>query len=106
MSDTRLREVLQGQLDDLKARGLYQRERLIHSPQGTAIAVNAREVITFCANNYLTLANPPAVVAAALEGLSRYGYGLSSVRFICGTQELHRELECDIARFHGKDDAI
>ncbi len=106
MSDTRLREVLQGQLDDLKARGLYKRERLIQSPQGTAITVNGREVVNFCANNYLGLANHPAVAAAARDGLDRYGYGLSSVRFICGTQELHRELERDIARFHGKDDAI
>jgi glycine C-acetyltransferase len=106
MSDTRLRQLLRSQLDDLQAKGLYKRERLLQSPQGTAITVNGREVVNFCANNYLGLANHPDVVAAAHEGLKRYGYGLSSVRFICGTQELHRELEQTIARFHGKDDAI
>jgi glycine C-acetyltransferase len=106
MSDTRLRQVLRTQLDDLKAKGLYKRERLIQSPQGTAITVNGREVVNFCANNYLGLANHPEIVAAAHEGLKRHGYGLSSVRFICGTQELHRNLEQTIARFHGKGDAI
>src|SRR5438067_4392180 len=106
MSDTRLRELLRTQVDDLKSKGLYKRERLIQSPQGTAITVNGREVINFCANNYLGLANHPAIVEAAHEGLRKHGYGLSSVRFICGTQELHRDLERTIARFHGKDDAI
>ncbi len=106
MSDTRLCDVLRAQLDDLKAKGLYKRERLIQSPQGTAITVNGKEVVNFCANNYLGLANHPQIVAAAREGLDRYGYGLSSVRFICGTQDLHRDLEQTIAKFHGKDDAI
>jgi glycine C-acetyltransferase len=106
MSDTRLREVLQSQLDDIRSRGLYKRERLLQGPQGAAIRVAGREVINFCANNYLGLASHPAVVEAAHEGLRRYGYGLSSVRFICGTQDLHRELETALARFLGKDDAI
>jgi glycine C-acetyltransferase len=106
MSDTRLREILRNQLDDLKGKGLYKRERLIQSPQGTAIIVNGREVVNFCANNYLGLANHPEIVAAARAGLEKNGYGLSSVRFICGTQELHRDLEGTIAKFHGKDDAI
>lgn len=106
MSDTKLRQVLREQLDDIKSKGLEKRERLIQSPQGTAITVNGRQVVNFCANNYLGLANHPAVVEAAHEGLRKHGYGLSSVRFICGTQELHRELERTIARFHGKDDAI
>jgi glycine C-acetyltransferase len=106
MSDTLLRDLLRSQLDDLKAKGLYKRERLIQSPQGTAITVNGREVVNFCANNYLGLANHPDIVAAARDGLTKYGYGLSSVRFICGTQELHRDLEGTIAKFHGKDDAI
>jgi glycine C-acetyltransferase len=106
MSDTRLRELLRNQLDDLKAKGLYKRERQIQSPQGTAITVNDHEVVNFCANNYLGLANHPEIVAAAREGLAEYGYGLSSVRFICGTQDLHRDLEQTIAKFHGKDDAI
>ena len=68
--------------------------------------MNGTEVINFCANNYLGLANHPAVVEAAQEGLRRYGYGLASVRFICGTQDLHKQLEGAIARFLGKDDAI
>src|SRR5262245_59535177 len=106
MSDNKLRQVFRGQLDDLKSKGLEKRERLIQSPQGTAITVNGRQVINFCANNYLGLANHPAIVDAAHEGLNKHGYGLSSVRFICGTQELHRDLERSIARFHGKDDAI
>jgi glycine C-acetyltransferase len=106
MSDTRLREALNKQLEDIRGRGLYKRERLLQGPQGAAIRVNDREVINFCANNYLGLANHPAVVEAAHEGLKRYGYGLSSVRFICGTQELHKQLETAIARFLQKDDAI
>jgi glycine C-acetyltransferase len=106
MSDANLRRILTTSLDDLRAKGLYKRERLIESPQGTAIRVNGRDVINFCANNYLGLANHPEVVAAAHEGLKLHGYGLSSVRFICGTQTLHRELEQTIARFHGKADAI
>jgi glycine C-acetyltransferase len=106
MSDTQLREVLRPQLDDLRARGLYKSERLLQGPQGSAIRVGGREVINFCANNYLGLANHPALVEAAHEGLRRYGYGLASVRFICGTQELHKDLERRIADFLGKDDAI
>src|SRR5882762_7745677 len=106
MSDLALRELLRTQLDDLKAKGLYKRERYLQGPQGSAIRVGDREVINFCANNYLGLANHPAIVEAAYEGLRRYGYGLASVRFICGTQDLHRQLEGAIARFLGKDDAI
>ncbi|HLJ94191.1 MAG TPA: glycine C-acetyltransferase [Gemmataceae bacterium] len=106
MSDTQLRQSLRSQLDDLRARGLYKQERLLQSPQASAIRVGQREVINFCANNYLGLANHPAVLAAAEEGLRGYGYGLASVRFICGTQELHKQLEEAIARFLGKGDAI
>jgi glycine C-acetyltransferase len=106
MSDTLLRQQLQTQLDDLRSQGLYKRERLLQGPQGAAIAVADREVVNFCANNYLGLANHSAVVEAAHEGLRRFGYGLASVRFICGTQELHKQLERAIARFFGKDDAI
>ena len=106
MSDNHLRQALRQQLDELRAGGLYKRERLLQSPQGSAIRVAQREVINFCANNYLGLANHPAVVEAAHEGLRHYGYGLASVRFICGTQELHKELEGAIARFLGKDAAI
>jgi glycine C-acetyltransferase len=106
MSDTHLRKNVQLQLDDLRTRGLYKRERFLQGPQGSAIRVAGREVINFCANNYLGLANHPSVVEAAHEGLRRYGYGLASVRFICGTLDLHKELETALARFFQKDDAI
>src|SRR5579859_1015820 len=106
MSDEHLVEALRPQLDDLRARGLYKRERQLEGPQDAAIHVGGREVINFCANNYLGLANHPAIVEAAHEGLRRFGYGMASVRFICGTQTLHKQLESSIARFLGKDDAI
>src|SRR5262245_3050236 len=106
MSDTHLLQVLGPQLEDRRAKGLYKRERQIQTPQGADVRVGGREVINFCANNYLGLANHPAIVEAAQEGLHRYGYGMASVRFICGTQDLHKQLEAAIARFFGKDDAI
>ena len=106
MSDVHLRNVLRPMLDDLRTKGLYKNERQIQGPQGSAIRVGGREVINFCANNYLGLANHPAIVEAAHEGLRRYGYGLASVRFICGTQDLHKNLEGAIARFFGKEDAV
>jgi glycine C-acetyltransferase len=106
MSDLKLRDHLRTQLDQLKQTGLYKRERLIQTAQGAAIKVGGREVINFCANNYLGLANHPEIVEAAHDGLKEWGYGLSSVRFICGTQDLHRQLEVAIARHFGKEDAI
>jgi glycine C-acetyltransferase len=106
MSDTHLLQVLRPQLDDIRAKGLYKRERQLEGPQGAAVRVGGREVINFCANNYLGLANHPAIVEAAHEGLRQYGYGVASVRFICGTQDLHKRLEAEIARFLKKDDAI
>lgn len=106
MADTALRQVLRDQLADIEKQGLTKRERQIESPQGTTIKVNGKSVINFCANNYLGLANHPEVVEAAHEGLRQFGYGLSSVRFICGTQTLHRDLEKAIGKFHGKPDAI
>jgi glycine C-acetyltransferase len=106
MSDQHLRDSLRTQLDDLRGRGLFKRERQLQGPQGSAIKVADHEVINFCANNYLGLANHPAIVEAAHEGLRRYGYGLSSVRFICGTQDQHKQLEGKLARFFGKEDAI
>jgi glycine C-acetyltransferase len=106
MNDARLVAHFRHELDNLRTHGLYKRERLIQTPQGSAIRVGGREVINFCANNYLGLANHPAIVEAAHEGLRRYGYGLSSVRFICGTQDLHKQLEGEIAKFFGKEDAI
>jgi glycine C-acetyltransferase len=102
----RLLSHLQEALGSIRASGLYKQERLLESPQGAEIVVGGRKVINFCANNYLGLANHPAILAAAEEGLKRYGYGLSSVRFICGTQTVHKELEAAIAAFLGKDDAI
>jgi glycine C-acetyltransferase len=106
MSDTALRQSLQAQLDDIQARGLFKRERQIQGPQGSAIAVGGRKVINFCANNYLGLASDPAIIEAAGRGLRTHGYGMASVRFICGTQDIHKGLETAIARFLGKDDAI
>src|SRR6478672_9390309 len=97
---------LRTQLDDLKAKGLYKAERRITSPQRSGITVNGQEVINFCANNYLGLANHPDIVNAALEGLKAWGYGLSSVRFICGTQDIHKRCEQQIAKFFGKGDSI
>lgn len=106
MSDRHLLQVIRPQLDDLRTRGLYKRERLLEGAQEAEIQVNGRQVINFCANNYLGLANHPDIVAAAHEGLRRFGYGMASVRFICGTQTLHKQLESAVARFFGKDDAI
>jgi glycine C-acetyltransferase len=106
MSDTHLLRVLRPRLDDLRAQGLYKRERQLEGPQGAAICVAGREVLNFCANNYLGLANHPAIVEAAHEGLRQFGYGMASVRFICGTQDLHKRLEAGVAGFLRKDDAI
>jgi glycine C-acetyltransferase len=96
--------------DELKAieqQGLYKRERVITTPQGVEIATRkAGEVLNFCANNYLGLANHPALVQAAVEALHSHGFGMASVRFICGTQDLHKQLERAIAGFIGTEDAI
>jgi len=99
-------EHLRGALAAIEADGLTKRERLIESPQGGRIRVAGLEMVNLCANNYLGLADHPEVVAAARAALDRYGFGMASVRFICGTQTLHRELEHAIARHLGKDDAI
>jgi glycine C-acetyltransferase len=104
-SDT-INTFFRSQLDELKAKGLYKAERRIESPQRSGIRVNGREVVNFCANNYLGLANHPDIVAAALDGLKAWGYGLSSVRFICGTQEVHKRLEQQIAKFFRMGDSI
>jgi glycine C-acetyltransferase len=106
MPSSDLDAFLRTQLEDLKAKGLYKAERRIESPQKSGIRVAGMEVVNFCANNYLGLANHPDIVNAALEGLKTWGYGLSSVRFICGTQEIHKRLEWEIARFFGKGDSI
>ena len=100
-------DVFQTILDDIHKSGLYKEERLLTSPQDADIEVQGgREVINFCANNYLGLANHPDVIAAAQEGVAKYGFGLSSVRFICGTQTIHKELEAKISAFVGTEDTI
>ncbi len=105
--DRRFRETLQEQLDEIRASGLYKKERVITSPQGAAIRVKpGDEVINFCANNYLGLSDHPAVVKAAHAALDRWGYGMSSVRFICGTQDIHKELEARLTRFLGSEGTI
>ncbi len=94
-------------LNDIKSEGLYKDERTITTPQGAQIStVEGGEVLNFCANNYLGLANHPHIIQAAKDALDTYGFGLASVRFICGTQDLHKQLEAAIAQFLGKDDAI
>ncbi|HEX4743193.1 MAG TPA: glycine C-acetyltransferase [Candidatus Limnocylindria bacterium] len=97
---------LRAELEQVKASGLYKRERVITSPQGAAIGVAGGEVLNFCANNYLGLADHPRVLESAHEALERWGYGMSSVRFICGTQEIHKELEDRLTRFLGTEDTI
>jgi glycine C-acetyltransferase len=93
-------------LKDIEAAGLQKDERLITGPQGARIATSRGQVLNFCANNYLGLSSHPAVIAAAKQAIDSHGFGMSSVRFICGTQDLHKDLERTIARFFGKDDAI
>ncbi|MET1415024.1 glycine C-acetyltransferase [Roseibium sp. HPY-6] len=93
-------------LKEIEAEGLYKTERLISSPQGGRITVGGREVINLCANNYLGLADHPALEEAARKALEPKGYGMASVRFICGTQDIHRQLEKRLANFLGKDDSI
>jgi len=97
---------LEESLESIRSAGLWKQERLLESPQGAEITVNGRTVLNFCANNYLGLANHPEIVAAASEGLKRFGYGMASVRFICGTQTAHKDLEAALARFLRMDDAI
>lgn len=97
---------LRQELDGIREAGLEKRERVIASPQGAAIRVGGREVLNFCANNYLGLGNDPRVLAAARRGLDERGFGLGSVRFICGTQDLHRRLEEAISGFLGTEDTI
>lgn len=101
-----VREQLRAELDEIEAAGLTKRERGIQGPQSSEIAVAGREVLNFCANNYLGLANDPRIITAAHDGLDEWGYGLASVRFICGTQELHLELERRVSEFLGYDDTI
>lgn len=98
---------LQQQLNQIRDAGLYKDERVISSPQGAHVSVNQdREILNLCANNYLGLAQHPAIRQAAAEGLESWGYGLASVRFICGTQTIHKTLEARLSRFLGMQDTI
>lgn len=98
---------LQTELSDIQEAGLYKNERIIVSPQGALIRVgDGKEVLNFCANNYLGLSNNSELINAAKNALDTHGYGVSSVRFICGTQDLHKQLEASIARFFGTEDTI
>jgi len=97
---------VRGELDTIREAGLWKGERIVEGPQGAHVPVGGREVLNFCANNYLGLADDPGLVRAAQEGLARWGLGLASVRFICGTQTIHKDLEAAIAAFLGMDDAV
>ncbi|MFD8714713.1 glycine C-acetyltransferase [Streptomyces anulatus] len=105
-----VRDDLRTTLDEIRAAGLHKPERVIGTPQSATVAVTsggrAGEVLNFCANNYLGLADHPEVIAAAHEALGRWGYGMASVRFICGTQEVHKELEQRLSAFLGQEDTI
>ncbi|KEQ30474.1 glycine C-acetyltransferase [Pedobacter antarcticus] len=102
-----LQPVLQQELEQIEKDGLYKRERVIITPQGADIKVSTgQEVINFCANNYLGLSSDPRVTAAAKDAIDKYGYGMSSVRFICGTQDIHKELEQKLSDFLGTEDTI
>ncbi|PSL35699.1 glycine C-acetyltransferase [Chitinophaga ginsengisoli] len=97
---------LQQELDEIRSAGLFKNERVITSEQGAEIQVNGNTVINFCANNYLGLSSHPDVIKAAKDAIDTHGYGMSSVRFICGTQDIHRELEQKLAEFLGTEDTI
>src|SRR6056297_535622 len=107
MTDSATYQRLKSELAEIESAGLYKRERQITTPQRVAIQTAERgEVLNFCANNYLGLADHPDIIAAAKDALEDHGFGMASVRFICGTQDLHKQLEKVIADFHGKDDTI
>ncbi len=100
------KDILQKELQSIEEAGLYKKERIIETPQGAEIKANGKEVINFCANNYLGLSSHPKVIDAAKMTLDEWGYGMSSVRFICGTQTIHKTLEEKIAKFLGTEDTI
>jgi glycine C-acetyltransferase len=97
---------LRTEIEEIKTSGLYKNERVISSPQGAEITVNGRTVLNFCANNYLGLSSHPKTIEAAHRYIDSHGYGMSSVRFICGTQDVHKELESKLAAFLGTEDTI
>ena len=103
----KFQEHLQGQLNEIEQNGLFKKERVIITPQGASVKVSdGKEVIIFCANNYLGLSSHPKVIEGAKKALDTHGYGMSSVRFICGTQDIHKTLEKKIANFLGQEDTI
>ena len=103
----KIKQHLRAELDAIAEAGLYKRERIIVSPQRAGIRVGeGKEVLNFCANNYLGLSDHPRLVEAAAEAMKQRGYGMSSVRFICGTQDIHKELEAAVADYFGTEDAI
>jgi glycine C-acetyltransferase len=101
-----IKDHLKNELKGIEDAGLFKRERIITSEQGAEITVNGRQVLNFCANNYLGLSSHPEVVKAAHDTLDSHGYGMSSVRFICGTQDIHKELEAKLSAFHSTEDTI
>jgi glycine C-acetyltransferase len=104
---SKIKEHLAAELESIKENGLYKKERIITSPQGAEITLTTGEtVLNFCANNYLGLSSHPEVVQAAKDALDTHGFGMSSVRFICGTQDIHKKLEETIAKFYGTEDTI
>lgn len=102
----KIQQHLQNELDTIEQNGIFKRERIITSPQGAEITVNGKTVLNFCANNYLGLSSHPEVIQAAKDALDSHGFGMSSVRFICGTQDIHKTLEKKIADFYGTEDTI
>ena len=102
----KMQEYLSQTLAEIKEAGLYKEERLIESAQQAAITVKGKEVLNFCANNYLGLSNHPRLIKASQEMMDRRGYGMSSVRFICGTQDIHKELEAAISDYFQTEDTI
>lgn len=106
MAYSSFKNALETQLAEIRSKGLYKTERRLMGPQGSEIRVTQGQVLNLCANNYLGLANHPAIVQAAEKGLETHGYGMASVRFICGTQDLHKQLEQAVSAFLGTDDTI
>ncbi len=102
----KIQQHLQAELQTIEENGIFKHERIITSPQGAEIIVNGKKVLNFCANNYLGLSSHPEVVQAAKDTLDSHGFGMSSVRFICGTQDIHKTLERKIAEFYGTEDTI
>jgi len=102
----KIKEYLQSELQTIEDNGIFKKERIITSPQGAEITVNGKTVLNFCANNYLGLSSHPEVIQAAKDTMDTHGFGMSSVRFICGTQDIHKTLEKKISDFYGTEDTI